>query len=63
MKKFPEINKINNLVELFFNQYENQLDKSKILLSTLKEPRKNYSWQETFSSVNKLSVELTIMEA
>ena len=58
MKKFPEINKINNLVELFFNQYENQLDKSKILLSSLKEPRKNYSWQETFNSINKLSEEL-----
>ena len=58
MKKFPEINKINNLVELFFNQYENQFDKSKILLSSLKEPRKNYSWQETFNSINKLSEEL-----
>tara|TARA_Y100001970_G_scaffold57538_1_gene72895 strand:- start:197 stop:1915 length:1719 start_codon:yes stop_codon:yes gene_type:complete len=58
MKKFPEIDKINNLVELFFNQYENQLDKSKILLSSLKEPRKNYSWQETFNSINKLSEEL-----
>ena len=39
MKKNLEINKINNLVELFFNQYENQ-DKSKILLSSLKEPKK-----------------------
>ena len=58
MKKFPEINKINNLVELFFNQYENQFDKSKILLSSLKEPRKDYSWQETFNSINKLSEEL-----
>jgi len=58
MKKFPEINKINNLVELFFNQYENQFDKSKILLSSLKEPRKNYSWQDTFNSINKLSEEL-----
>ena len=58
MKKFPEINKINNLVELFFNQYENQFDKNKILLSSLKEPRKNYSWQETFNSINKLSEEL-----
>ncbi len=58
MKKISEINKINNLVELFFNQYENQLDKSKILLSSLKEPLKNYSWQETFNSINKLSEEL-----
>ena len=46
------------MLELFFNQYENQLDKSKILLSSLKEPQKNYSWQETFNSINKLSEEL-----
>ena len=58
MKKISEINKINNLVELFFKQYKNQSDKSKILLSSLKEPRKNYSWQETFDSINKLSGEL-----
>ena len=53
MKKFP---KINNLVELFFNQYENQFDKSKILLSSLKEPRKDYSWQETFNSIKLLKL-------
>ena len=59
MKKNLEINKINNLVELFFNQYENQSDKNKILLSSLKEPRKDYSWQEIFNSINKLSEELS----
>ncbi|OUX32085.1 MAG: long-chain fatty acid--CoA ligase [Pelagibacteraceae bacterium TMED268] len=53
-----EISKINNLVELFFNQYKNQSDKNKILLSSLKEPKKDYSWQETFNSINKLSYEL-----
>ena len=58
MEKNLKINKINNLVELFFKQYENQLDKSKILLSSLKEPRKDYSWQETFNLINKLSEEL-----
>ena len=58
MKKNLEINKINNLLELFFNQYENQSDKNKILLSSLKEPRKDYSWQEIFNSINKLSEEL-----
>ena len=46
MKKILEIYKINSLVELFFNQYENQLDKKKLLLSSLIEPRKNFSWQE-----------------
>ena len=58
MKKTLEINKINNLVELFYKQYENQSDKNKILLSSLKEPRKDYSWQEIFNSINKLSEEL-----
>ena len=50
--------KINSLTELFFYQFENQKDKNKILLSSLKEPRKNYSWQQTFESINKLSNEL-----
>tara|TARA_Y100000590_G_scaffold224176_1_gene253558 strand:+ start:56 stop:1774 length:1719 start_codon:yes stop_codon:yes gene_type:complete len=58
MKKILEIYKINSLVELFFNQYENQLDKKKLLLSSLKEPRKNFSWQDTFNSIIKLSEEL-----
>ena len=43
-----ELNKINSLTELFFYQYEKQNNKDKILLSTLKEPKKNYSWKETF---------------
>ena len=58
MKKALEINNTNNLVELFFKQYENQSDKNKILLSSLKEPRTNYSWQETYNSINELSEEL-----
>ena len=58
MKKNLEVNKINNLVELFFKQCENQFDKNKILLSSLKEPRKNFSWQETSNSIIKLSEEL-----
>ena len=50
--------KINSLTELFFYQFEKQKDKNKILLSSLKEPRKNYSWQQTFESINNLSNEL-----
>ena len=53
-----DLNKINSLTELFFYQYEKQNNKDKILLSSLKEPRKNYSWQQTFDSINKLSDEL-----
>jgi len=52
------LNQINNLLDLFISQYQNQSDKSKILLSSLKEPRKDYSWQETFNSINKLSNEI-----
>ena len=58
MKNTLQINKINNLLALFFNQYQNQSDKNKILLSSLKEPRKDYSWQETFNLINKLSKEI-----
>ena len=46
---------INNLTELFFLQYEKQKNKDKILLTSLKEPRKNYSWQKIYNSINKLS--------
>ena len=53
-----DLKKINSLTELFFFQYEKQKDKNKTFLSTLKEPRKDYSWQETFNSINKLSNEI-----
>ena len=53
-----DLKKINNLLELFFYQFEKQKDKNKILLSSLKEPKKNYNWQETFQSIKKLSAEL-----
>ncbi len=49
------LNNINNLTELFFHQYENQKNKEKILLTSLKEPKKNYSWQGVYDSVNVLS--------
>ncbi len=52
------LNKINNLIELFFHQYEKQKKKDKILLSSLKEPKKDYSWQKTYESINNLSIEL-----
>ena len=53
-----DLKKINSLTELFFYRYEKQNNKDKILLSSLKEPRKNYSWQQTFNSINKFSDEL-----
>ena len=55
---YMKLNNINNLLELFFIQYENQTDKNKILLSSLKEPKTNYSWKKTYLSINKLAFEL-----
>ena len=49
---------LNNLLELFFIQFEKQKDKNKILLSSLKEPREDYSWKKTFLLIKKLSEEL-----
>ncbi len=51
---------LNNLLELFFIQFEKQKDKNKILLSSLKEPREDYSWKKTFLLIKKLSEELKL---
>ena len=53
-----DLTKINSLTELFFYQFEKQKDKNKILLSSLKEPKKDFSWQQTFQSINNLTNEL-----
>ena len=52
------LKQINNLTELFFDQYNKQIHKNKILLSTLGDKRKNYSWQETYDFINLVSNEL-----
>ena len=52
------LTKVNSLTELFYLQFEKQNDKNKIFLSSLKEPRKNYSWQQVFKSINILCNEL-----
>ena len=52
------LKKTNNLTELFFNQFNQQTNKDKILLSTLGDIKKNYSWQETFDFINLVSFEL-----
>jgi len=53
-----DLTKINNLPELFFCQYKEQKDRNKILLSSLREFGKNYSWEQTFETINNLSIEL-----
>ena len=46
--------KMNNLLELFYNQYQKQ-NKESIFLQSLKEPSKKYSWQDVYLNINKLS--------
>jgi len=53
-----QINKINNLLELFYEQYQKQNKKS-IFLQSLKEPQKNYSWEDVYLNINKLSEEIS----
>jgi len=52
------LKQINNLTELFFHQFNQQTNKDIILLSTLGDKRKNYSWQETYDFINLVSNEL-----
>ncbi|MDC1207319.1 AMP-binding protein [Candidatus Pelagibacter ubique] len=53
-----EINKINNLLELFYKQYLTQ-DKTSVFLQSLKEVEKKYSWEDVYSKVIKLSEEIS----
>jgi len=52
------LKQINNLTELFFDQFNKQINKENILLSTLGDKRKNYSWQETYDFIGLVSNEL-----
>ncbi|WP_415315309.1 AMP-dependent synthetase/ligase [Candidatus Pelagibacter sp. Uisw_137] len=53
-----EINKVNNLLELFYNQYLTQNKKS-VFLQPLKEVEKKYSWEDVYLNVIKLSEEIS----
>ena len=53
------LKKINSLIELFFNSYHLQKNNKNYLLSSLKEPKKNFSWLETYNSIIKLSKEIS----
>ena len=52
------LSNINNLVELFFKQFENQKDKKKVLLSSLKDKNINFTWEKTYQAINILSEEI-----
>jgi len=53
-----KINKINNLLELFYYQYQKK-EKEDIFLQSLKYPKRNFSWGKVYSNINKLSKELS----
>ncbi|MDA9616396.1 AMP-binding protein, partial [Candidatus Pelagibacter sp.] len=52
-----QINRINNLLELFLEQYQKK-DKESIFLQSLKEPKKKYTWEDVYLNINKLSEEI-----
>ena len=53
-----DFKKYNNLVDLFFEQYKIQ-SKDKFFLSSLKEPKKNFSWNDVHSVVMRLANEIS----
>jgi long-chain acyl-CoA synthetase len=52
------INKLNNLLELFYQSYQEQ-DKKNIFLQSLNEDNKKYSWKDLYIKINKLSEEIS----
>jgi long-chain acyl-CoA synthetase len=52
-----KLTNLNNLLELFFFQYEKQ-DKKKTFLSCLKNKSNKYSWEDTYENIFKLSREI-----
>ena len=53
-----KIDKINNLLELFYQQYEKQ-NKEDIFLQSLKDIEKKYSWRDVYENIMKLSEEIS----
>jgi len=53
-----KINEINNLLELFYEQYKKQ-NKDNIFLEFLKKPLQRYSWKDTYLNIIKLSREIS----
>ena len=53
-----KIDKINNLLELFYQQYEKQ-NKEDVFLQSLKDTKKKYSWEDVYENIMKLSEEIS----
>ena len=52
-----EINKLNNLVELFYLQYKKQ-NKKRIFLRSLNNKGSTFTWEEAYKNVVKLSLRI-----
>ena len=52
-----QIEKINNLLQLFYEQYKRQ-NKEGIFLQSLKEDKTKYSWEDVYINIIKLSEEI-----
>ena len=51
------MDKLNNLLELFYQQYQEQ-DKENIFLELVKN-KKKYTWDDVYTNINKLSEEIS----
>ena len=54
------VKKLNNLLELFFEQYKLQ-EKSNIFLTPLKSDQKSFTWEETLNCIVNLSKEISLI--
>jgi long-chain acyl-CoA synthetase len=54
-----KLDKINNLLELFYQQYEKQ-NKKDVFLYSLKQPQKKYSWDDVNKNIINLSKEISV---
>ncbi len=54
-----QTNKFNNLLELFNDQLNKQNVKN-IFLQSLKDKSKNFSWEDTYKNINKLSNKISL---
>ena len=52
------MNKLNNLLELFFQNYKEQ-DRDSIFLQSIKENTYKYTWEDVYTNINKLSEEIS----
>jgi long-chain acyl-CoA synthetase len=54
------IDQNNNLLELFYNQFKKE-NSDQIFLQSLKDPKQEFTWNDTYLNILKLSEELELM--